>query len=201
MAFAKLSGCRKFVRIFDIVVAMHPDRDLVLFGHRRDARHHTDSGGRGDHFDPQRLRHLKPAVDLRIREVVPEAEIESEEPNAGVIELLADRLDFVQRDGQAPFAEFFAIDCASSSSSLGAWHRSRLDVRRKQLALTDTVFDHGLDSRVQRAIAIAVGLHANLHPAHFGVDLCQRRSERQAGHCHFSETTSGVHAHALHSIN
>src|SRR5690349_15373374 len=79
----------------------------VLIGVRSHALGDADRGGSGDQIYPERLCHMKAAVDFLVAEVIAKAVVKAHQSDAGVVEFLTRLLELAHGRGESPFTGLF----------------------------------------------------------------------------------------------
>ena len=129
------------------------------------------SGRSGDHLDAQRARHLEPAANLGVGEVVHEAEVVGGQLNACGSELLGNLGEFVERDREPPRPQPLAVFRAVFS-----FRFLRLHMVLPELAESKPGLHQARDAVIERSIAKAIALGPELNTGN-GALRCLDRSE------------------------
>jgi hypothetical protein len=140
MAVAKLSG-------------VHRDHHAMLVGERRDLLRGFNGRRGGDDLRAEGLGNHEPAIDFLIAEPHIRAVVEGPDANAGGVELLADRLEVIERRLDAPAPQILARFLALLWSGTASSGRRGFDLRRPQLAFGESTFRHALDERFDHVAA------------------------------------------------
>src|SRR4030095_277183 len=146
-------------------MVMHANPDFMLSREAIDALGRADVGRCGNYLDPKSLGYLKAAFHLRIREIVPEAQIIGVEIDSSAVELGADGFDLIQGNGQAPISEGVAT-LRSSRCFVSRFHMSL-----PELATAESDLHHGFYCFVQGTIPKTISLNSDLDPFDLGIRL------------------------------
>ena len=103
-ALPRSSPVGELLGVGQVVMAVHGYLNFVLVGEGRHLFRRADGGTGGDHFHVHRLGHLEAAIDFGVGKTIVEAEIVGVQFDAGIVPLMADLGEGVERGFQAPLA-------------------------------------------------------------------------------------------------